>query len=225
MPILKQTQTPFGAALGFHVAMRAEIDLAGVHQVAIVAVASWPAESDYIAADGRGAAWNWQIPVPLAAIDGGGVLASLEAALIADAASPFLGGAAAPFPSGVEAARARQWARIKQTRDILNSLPITFDGVTIDGDNASRQNVMGAIMAMQLIAEIERYWICADNVRRLLTLAQIIGLGTALAARTQELVDIGDALRAQINDPSKTTVAEVEAVVWPVAPAEAPTPE
>lgn len=113
------------------------------------------------------------------------------------------------------AVRADKWTAIKLIRNELMDAPITVESVTVDGDGASRINVIGAVLSMQLTGEPTRGWICADNVRRVLSAAQLQQIGIAMAARTQALVDIGDALRMQINDPAKTTAAEVEAVAWP----------
>jgi hypothetical protein len=192
----------------------------GEHQVAVIDVQSWPDESDYIAADGKGSTWTWHVGIPLAAIDGAAFTATVEAALIVVEHSVFLGGVTMPFTSGLDAARLRQWARIKQTREVLNSLPITVDQITIDGDNASQQAIFRANVEMLRTGETERGWICFDNVKRPLTIDQIGALYAALDARKQALIDISAALRWQIFDPGKTTVAEVEAIVWPVAPPE-----
>lgn len=217
--ILKPTTSPFGAAIGYHCVKRIEGNLDDAHAQLSLTVHSWPAEEDYVAHQGRGPTHVWYLTIDQAAIDGAQLLASIEQALVSASpeASPFAGGSIVAPVTGLAAARVRQWARIKQTRDVLNKQPIEHDGIEVDGDDRSRQNLMGAIMAMQLTGETSRQWVCADNVKRLLTLEQIIALGTALAARTQDLVETGDALRAQIFDPALETVEAVEAVAWPVA--------
>lgn len=112
--------------------------------------------------------------------------------------------------------RAAKWEEIKAHRQALYNSPISVEGIKIDADDNSRMDIMGAIMAMQLSGGGSRMWRCSDNVMRELTLAQIIGAGMAIASRRQALIEISDSLYQQIQ--SATTVADVNAVVWPGNP-------
>lgn len=220
MPILKQTQSPFGAALGFHVAGRAEIDIQGVHQVAMVTVSSWPAESDYIANEGRGAAWNWHVGLPLAALAGATFATSVEAALLTDENSPFVGGSIIPFASGLDVARQRQWARIKQTRNVLEQGGFVWDGSTFDSDMLSSARWQATVgSAARAVAASDATWATpwklADNTFRVLTASNVAAIDDTRFAYMRSLHIISNTLYEQISDPAKATVAEVEAVVWP----------
>lgn len=108
----------------------------------------------------------------------------------------------------------QRWDEIKATRQALDNAPITIGGgIPLDGDEKSRNNILGAVVAMQLASLATRNWRCADNVMRVLTLAQIVEAGLGIAARRQSLIETSDALYHQIQ--AATTPAQVAAVVWP----------
>lgn len=222
--ILKSITSPFGAAISYHCAKRLEGNLDDANAQMALIVHSWPSEESYVALQGVGPTYVWNLSVPQAALQGAQLLLSCEQALVSVDGSPFFGGSVVPAVTDLEAARVRQWAKVKQTREVLNLAPLELDGVAIDGDERSRQNILGAIVDMQLTSMASRNWICADNVSRELTAAQVIAFGTALAARTQALVETSYLLRGEIFDPAKTTVEAVESVVWPEAAPEVPHP-
>jgi len=216
MPIIKQIKSGSGAMLNYHVATRTEVALGGPFELAVVTVCSWPQESDYVSTGGLAPVSVIHPGIPLQALGGTSYLGAVEAALVGSASSPLFGGTAVAAVDDVEAARVRQWARLKQTRELLDFQPLAIDGIAIDGDERSRQNILGAIVDMQLTGHASRNWICADNVSRELSAALLTAFGIAMAARTQSLVEISYTLRGQVFDPLKTTVAEIEAVVWPM---------
>lgn len=224
--ILKSLNSPFGAALGYHSVKRIEGNLDDASAQLALIVHSWPSEESHVALEGKGPTYVWCLSVPQAALNGSQLLLSCEQALVAAPGdgSPFVGGSIVAAVTGLDAARVRQWARIKQAREILNLSALEIDGIAVDGDERSRQNILGAIVDMQLTDMTSRNWICADNVSRELTAAQLIAFGTGLAARTQALVETSYQLRGEIFDPAKTTVEAVEAVVWPVPAPEVPQP-
>ena len=113
----------------------------------------------------------------------------------------------------VETARLEQWTSIKQAREELDNAPITHGAFQVDADAHSRVDIMGAIMAMQLGGPSTRLWRCSDNVMRELSLADLVAIGQAIAVRRQSLIETSDALWQQLG--AATTVAQVEAVVWP----------
>ena len=113
----------------------------------------------------------------------------------------------------LEERRAARWASLKAYRQELDEQPIAVGDFAIDGDAQSRQDIMGAVMAMQLTGQTERPWRCADNVMRPLTFADLVAAGTAIAARRQHLIEVSDQLWQQLQ--AAATVAEVDAVTWP----------
>lgn len=217
--ILKPTTSPFGAAIGYHCVKRIEGNLDDAHAQLSLIVHSWPSEEDYVSHQGRGHTHTWYLTIDQAALDGARLLASIEQALVSASpeASPFAGGSIVAPVTGLAAARVRQWARIKQTRVVLDAQPIAVEGFSLEADERSCMNIIGAIMEMQLTGQTERLWRCSDNVMRTLTFAQITAAGTAIAARRQQLIEVSDGLYQQIFDPALQTVEAVESVVWPLA--------
>jgi hypothetical protein len=112
----------------------------------------------------------------------------------------------------LELLRANRWDEIKAARTAADLQPYPVADFEIDADAQSRQNIMGAIMAMQLTGESTRLWRCADNTMRELSLAQLITAGTGIAARLQQLIEISDQLWQQLQ--AATTAAGIEAVIW-----------
>lgn len=116
-------------------------------------------------------------------------------------------------PRTLEDFKISQWEAIKTERQFRDELPIAVDTFELDADAASRMDLMGAIMAMQLLSETTREWRCADNVMRTLTFTQIVSAGTGIANRRQSLIETSDILYQQIQ--AAETVEEVLAVAWP----------
>lgn len=215
MPINKQFKSPSGASVAYHVARRIEAQLDDASQSLLIQVASWPSPQDFDATEGKSPTWVDWYPVPASAVlAAADISASVEQALVA-AGGAFAGGAVEPTRDDLPGARARRWANIKQTRDILDGAPITHGAFQVDGDQQSRNDIMGAVMAMQLGGPTSRLWRCADNVMRELTLADLVAIGQAIAARRQALIETSDQLWQQLQ--AATTTAQVEAVVWPTS--------
>lgn len=207
MPLLKTITAPNGATLTYHRVSRAEVTPSGTEAT----VQSWPDEAAFLA--GRPPLWNSRINDGLAPA----LLGQLEAALMTGAGD--FGGATPLSDSGsdLEQARQRQWAEIKARRAQLDNEPI---GVTVaatdielDADQSSRIDLMGAVLAMQTSGQASRLWRCADNQMRELTLADLITVGQAIAARRQQLIETSDALWQQIQVAENA--AAVLAIVWP----------
>jgi hypothetical protein len=116
-------------------------------------------------------------------------------------------------PRSVDEARADRWAAIKERRHELDNAPFQHGGFSVDADVGSRTDVMGALMAMQLTGQTSRLWRCADNIMRELTLADLIAIGTGIAARRQALIETSDALYQQMQ--TAQTAEAVNAVGWP----------
>lgn len=216
MPILKELQTPGGAAIGFHVAQRIEAQTLDSAQVVMVAVASWPTEQSYAAAAGKSPTWvDWH-PASFAVAAASaeqGLAGAVEQALIADSAGQFNGGTITTLVGDLPGAKARRWANIKQQRDTLDAEPVPLRDFFIDADESSRMDLMGAVMAAQFSSQAARLWRCSDNVMRELSTADLIAVGQAIAARRQSLIEVSDQLYQQIQ--AAETVEEVDAVVWP----------
>lgn len=72
--------------------------------------------------------------------------------------------------------------------------------------------IMGAIMGMQLRGESSKYWRCADNVMRELTLEQLIEIGGLIDTRTQDQINSTAVLWSAMV--AATTVEQVKAITW-----------
>lgn len=116
-------------------------------------------------------------------------------------------------PRSVEQCRADRWDEIKAQRDLLDWAPIEVaTGVLLDADTQAKQDLMGAIMAMQLTGATSRAWRCADNVMRELTMAQIVSAGVAVANRRSALIATSDALYQALE--AATSQEEIAAIGW-----------
>jgi hypothetical protein len=215
MSIIANITSPFGATLGHHEIARIEGKLTDAFLSLIVH--SWPTMEDCASHGGNGATYVWPVSIPVENVLGGTgtLLQRCEDAVIAfdDPANPFQGGASAPSITDVASAKLVRWANIKQTRTMKDEAPIEYGDFSIDADRQSRQDIMGAIMAMQLSSQTSRLWRCSDNTMRELELVDLINIGTAIADRRQELIEISDGLNQELLGAD--TLEEVLAVVWP----------
>ena len=95
----------------------------------------------------------------------------------------------------------------------------TFDwgGSTFDTDTESLTSMQGAvqlaIIATQAGQAFNVVWTLADNTSRVMTRANLVDFWKAYGAYVADLHQTARQLRAQIL--TATTVAEVNAVVWP----------
>jgi hypothetical protein len=115
----------------------------------------------------------------------------------------------------IEQVRAERWEAIKAQRERLHDeqIVVPSQAFSLDADAPSRLDLLGAIAAMQASGDSSRRWRCADNVMRELTLADLLAVGGAIAARRQTLIEISDGLYQQIQ--AAQTAAQVLAVMWP----------
>lgn len=200
---MKPFTAPNGAVLTAHRVTRAEVTGSGIE----FTVQSWPDMDTF--REGLPPLWNSRFN------DSGGqdLLAALEASLISGT-SEF--GGATPIElddAELDQARSRRWAAIKAEREARDQAPVDHASYQVDGDQQSRMDIMGAVMAMQATGQSSRLWRCSDNVMRELTLADLLAVGCAIAARRQALIEISDQLYQAIL--AAQTTAEVDAVVWP----------
>ena len=202
MPIFKLCQLS-GSSVSYFKAAHARVNLDKM--TATVSVVGWPDEAACLS--GQTSTWGTQVTVPIA------TLADLDDVLLH--APELAGGERLADADGtVPTARARKWVAIKARREQLDEASIAIEDFAIDADSSSRLDVMGAIMAMQLSSQGSRMWRCSDNVMRSLSLSQLIGAGTAIAARRQTLIEVSDALYQQIQ--AAQTLEQIEAINWPV---------
>ncbi|UDF33743.1 UNVERIFIED_ORG: DUF4376 domain-containing protein [Shinella sp. XGS7] len=214
MPILKQIKTPAGAELGYHLVMRVEADMRGIHGVAMVTLASWPTESDCVASGELSPVSVSHPAVPLQGVLGASsLLAGIEAALIDAPDSPLQGGTVVPEAGGLEAARVRQWAMIKQTREILSRKPIVVDGLTFQANAASVDEITREVQWLQIAGSTTTEWTLANDTRLQVTRAQLEAVIVAVGQRGQHLHQVSAELRAQLDAAASTEA--VLAVVWP----------
>lgn len=110
-------------------------------------------------------------------------------------------------------ARAAAWERVKARRAQLDAMPVRVDDIELDGDERSRIDMLGAVVAMMITGQAERDWRCTDNVMRTLSAAQIQRAALTIADRRQALIDTTDALWQQLL--ASASNAEADLVVWP----------
>lgn len=215
MPILKPCTMPNHASAEYHLVKRLEFDF--VKNAALLSVLSFPTEAAYLA--GVGPLWNSPLAMPPSTC-GAPLLDTVEAWLLADAASPFLGGLVVLDQSAsLEATKARKWAEVKVARDAALAAGFTYDGSVFDSDDKSVTRLTGAaVLAMMATSAGQPYsasWTLADNSVRTLNATEMMAVGVAAGSYVQKVIDQGQALRQQLD--AAATIDEVERVLWPVA--------
>jgi len=213
MPITKTVQADNGITIGYHRAIRVEVDL--VANTALVTVNSHATEQ--AAVDKLPLAWQWRIPVPVDELAGDEptLLGEVERALVSLDASPFAGGERVDDVSEtIEAARQRAWIRIKAARAVAEDGNFTYDGGTYEADKV---RIGGAVQLATLAkaagAPYSETWTLVDNSQRELDADQVIALGIALGRHVSGVYATGRQLRAQIE--AAETADEAQAIGWP----------
>lgn len=202
MPIIKPFTAPNGTPVSYHRLGRFE----GQFPDLTVQVQCYVDRETFLA--GKPPAFSYYMPW-----DARSLVDSLEQAALNMEA--FAGGSVeVAGETDLEAAKVRQWARLKQERDMLDFAPIGYNGYEVDADASSRVDIMGAVMAMQAGGQASRLWRCSDNVMRELTLADLLSIGTSIAARRQALIETSDTLWQELQ--AAATVEDVESIAWPV---------
>lgn len=111
-----------------------------------------------------------------------------------------------------------KWSEIKRDRDAAINAPLSTPYGVFDADANSRANIANAVLYLQTLEQqgtpgtID--WTLADNTTITLNYAEMSSVGLLLGQRTNAAYDTGRALRTQID--AATTIAEVEAIHWPI---------
>lgn len=111
-----------------------------------------------------------------------------------------------------------KWSEIKRSRDAAINAPLTTPYGVFDADANSRANIANAVLYLQTLEQqgtpgtID--WTLADNTTITLNYAEMSSVGLLLGHRTNAAYDTARALRTQID--AATTIAEVDAIHWPI---------
>ena len=207
------TTTSQGVTVSHHQLVRAELS-SDFTQLGLW-LDAWVAESDRLA--GGAPVARLHVAAPVDGIGSpAGLMDAIAAALLAD--PMYAGGAVVPDAAGTLLdAQLRRWAAIKACRAAVEFGPLTWDGSTFDADSLSQFRILGEVVnAMRALTASESFsivWTLADDSERTLSAADMLALGQALGAQVDSAHATARALRAAID--AATTVAEVEAIVWP----------
>lgn len=112
----------------------------------------------------------------------------------------------------LQAAKYARWEAMKVARDAAEVSGVIYDGVEYDTDPMSVQRITGACLQANVDPTMTWDWTAADNSVVTLDAAQMVALGTAVAAHVSACHAHSRTLRDQIN--AATTIAEVDAVTW-----------
>lgn len=125
-------------------------------------------------------------------------------------------------PRTLARAKVTRWSEIKRNRDLLEASGFPYLGKVLDSDERSVQRITTVVQAAQAAigagVSFSIVWTCADNSTLALDAMAAIGMPVALAQYADQLHQTAKALRAQIE--AATTVAQVEAIAWPVNPSQ-----
>lgn len=116
-----------------------------------------------------------------------------------------------PLPT-LEEIKTAKIAELKTERDSREVEPITYQGYSFDYDSKAREHINAAIIALEVAgASATLTWTTADNKDVSVTAADLRGVLTAVAVRSNKLhVAYRDAKEKVLN---ATTKEEVEKVV------------
>jgi len=118
---------------------------------------------------------------------------------------------AAPMPTLAEAQAARI-ALMDSTYESLEHAPIAYMGTTFQADDYSQDLIAKTLVALGGATPANLGWWDINNIRVLMTNAQLQGLGQAIFARNQPLYINKQTKKAAIR--AALTAAAVEAIVW-----------
>ena len=120
----------------------------------------------------------------------------------------------------LQQAKDQKWTQIKLERDAAISAPLSTPYGTFDADANSRANIANAVLYLQTLEQQGTPgtvdWTLVDNTTVTLNYQEMSTVGLLLGQRTNAAYDTGRALRLQID--AATTIAEVDAIQWPVLP-------
>jgi hypothetical protein len=117
----------------------------------------------------------------------------------------------------LDAARARRWAAIKAEREQRLRVAPTSGG-PLDVDETGRSNILGMVQAINLLGEQVPepiIWKRADNVLGHFSREEFRDVALEALGHIQAVYQASFQIEAAIN--AATTLAEIEAVTWPVA--------
>lgn len=111
-------------------------------------------------------------------------------------------------------AKLEQWKKIKDARDTAEFAGFIWDNSTFDSDTVSQARIQSSTqLAMINPNSFSVTWTLADNSLRTLSSGDMIAVGAALSSHIQNVHQIGQTLRNNIN--SSNTVEEILAINWP----------
>lgn len=121
-------------------------------------------------------------------------------------------------PRTLQQVKDEKWEQIKHDRDAAIAAPLSTSYGVFDADANSRANIANAVLYLQTLEQQGTPgtvdWTLADNTTITLNYQEMSTVGLLLGQRTNSAYDTARALRAQID--AATTIAEVEAIHWPV---------
>ncbi len=156
-----------------------------------------------------------QMPLVANAVD---FLAGVEAWLVTDQSSPFVGATTATLINGdLVSRKLKKWAGIKGVRDAEIAAGFDWDGSRFDSDLQSQIFIEGAALlaTLALIGSqpFQLDFTLQDNSVRTLSGADMLAVGQAMGTHFMTTHGIGRALRTAIQ--AATTTEELEAIQWP----------
>lgn len=201
MSLLKDILLPNGATGKFYKIVR--IETTQELDALRVQVGCWPSYDAYKSASG--AIWNYYISLPI-----GDLINTIETTLVT--MEPLQGANKIFDASPMETAVFLKWVEIKAKRDELEWAGFTWDGSTFDSDPTSQSRIQGAVILAMQDPQYQVTWTLANNTTRVLSNADILAVGLALATHVETLHARAQALRTQID--AAQNVAEVNAISW-----------
>jgi hypothetical protein len=119
-------------------------------------------------------------------------------------------------PRSLEQLKAQQWEKVKAGRDQAEHAGFQWDGSTFDSDPMSQSRIQGAVLIALLTQQAGQEWsiewTLKDNSTRVLSAAEMISVGLALAAHVGVKHAQGRAYRVQITQAQQAQA--VKQISW-----------
>lgn len=229
MAVIKDFTTPQGIAATYHKLIRVEINASnGIAELMLAVFANAEA-----AASGSSALWHEYVRIPVDQFKQNPFSAFYP--MVTQHPGSYLLGGANDEPAGATAFELQdpqgqlpdqgllqqlKQARIeqmRQSREAVEFGAFEWDGSQFDATAPSVSRLIGAVMMAQAaIAAGRTYevsWTLADNSDRMLSAADLIQVGIALAAHTTAAHDAYKRVKAAIH--AAETIEAVQSITWP----------
>lgn len=215
MPIIFNAKAANGITVGFHKAVKLEVDLE--RDIAIVSVSSFTDEQSYL--EGLPIAWMWNINIPVNLLSAQGtLLEDIETALVEMETSPFLlGQIVIDGTLDLSVIKSKKLKEINRSRLAANQSFFEYQGEQIAFDQLSFIDIMSTNGYISLTNQMPPDWLGGwltkdGSFIPIGTVEEWIVFYTAMYQKGRANFLYSQSLKAQLQ--AAQTVPEIESIIW-----------